>query len=82
MYLFFFFCSDAVWRTNHGYDPTIRKHYEWSDSPTSWTVERYFFIHDAIATYQTEDTKIGLAQAINITSIVGDKGKHAYDCQA
>lgn len=51
--------AEAVWRTNHGYDPTIRKHYEWSQAPSSWSMQRYMFIHDALTTYQQENTTIG-----------------------
>lgn len=72
---------EAVWRTNHGYDPVIRSHYEWSQAPSSWSVERYFFISDTLAFYKKTGTDIGLLQTANITAIVGDKGKHAYQCE-
>ena len=42
----------AVWRTNHGYDPYIRSHFEWSEDVKSSTVFRYFIIHDAIKHYE------------------------------
>lgn len=51
--------SDALWRTNHGYDPTIREHFEWSDGPTSNTVFRYMIIHDALQTYNVGSEKAG-----------------------
>eukprot|EP00118_Oscarella_pearsei_P024914 m.307108 g.307108 ORF g.307108 m.307108 type:complete len:499 (+) comp41908_c0_seq1:30-1526(+) len=72
--------TEAVWRTNHGYDPTIREHFEWSQSPSSWSMQRYMMIHEAITSYERNGIKIGPMQAINITSIVADKGKHPYDC--
>ena len=72
---------ESLWRTNHGYDPTIRKHYLWSQAPDSWSMQRYMFIHDAILTYQNEGTLIGLYEATNITSIAGDKGMQPYTCQ-
>ena len=51
--------KQAVWRTNHGYDPVIRQHFEWSQAPNSWSMQRYMFIHDAFTTYEREDVKIG-----------------------
>eukprot|EP00051_Salpingoeca_urceolata_P032044 m.14029 g.14029 ORF g.14029 m.14029 type:complete len:505 (+) comp4721_c0_seq1:1601-3115(+) len=73
--------TEAVWRTNHGYDPLIRKHFEWSLTPSAWSVERYFFIEKAIKEYAVVGKPIGLLETANITAIVGDKGKHAYQCQ-
>lgn len=72
--------KEAVWRTNHGYDPTIRQHYEWSQAPSSWSMQRYMFIHEAFTSYERNKILIDVMQAINITSIVGDKGHHAYEC--
>lgn len=51
--------TEAVWRTNHGYDPIIRKNYEWSQSPQSWSLVRYMIIHDALQHYQSSNTSIG-----------------------
>lgn len=31
----------ALWRTNHGYDPTIRAHYLWGQSPHENSIVRY-----------------------------------------
>ena len=51
--------KEAVWRTNHGYDPVIRQHYLWSQSPSADSLRRYMYIHDAFIDYQTTGTKIG-----------------------
>ena len=51
--------KDAVWRTNHGYDPVIMKNYEWSLDPSAWSVQRYMFIHEAIQSYGNGNVKIG-----------------------
>lgn len=51
--------EEALWRTNHGYDPVIREHYEWSQAPDSWSMERYLFIRDALNTYKQEGVRIG-----------------------
>lgn len=50
---------EAVWRTNHGYDPKIRENYEWSQDPHSWSVRRYMLIHDALVYYNDTETQIG-----------------------
>lgn len=49
---------EAVWRTNHGYDPVIRKHYEWSQSPKADSIVRYMLIHDALKDYHANNTQI------------------------
>ena len=54
--------KEAVWRTNHGYDPVIRAHYEWSQAPSSWSMQRYMFIHDALVDYEQAGVKIGWYQ--------------------
>ena len=51
--------KEAVWRTNHGYDPVIRQHYLWSQSPSADSIRRYMYIHDAFTDYQNAGTKIG-----------------------
>lgn len=74
--------QEALWRTNHGYDPMIRKHYGWKGTNAlNWSMERYMFAADFFAENQREGTLIGSAAAINITSILGDKGDTAYHCQ-
>lgn len=50
---------EAVWRTNHGYDPVIRKNYEWSQSPKADSIVRYMLIHDALKDYHAKATQIG-----------------------
>jgi len=72
--------KEALYRTNHGYDPTIRKHYEWNYTPSSWTMERYMFLYNGFTYYEDADIKMDAYDAINMTSILGDKGHHAYQC--
>ena len=38
------------------------------------------FIHNALVSYEKDGTAIGGLEAVNITAIVADKGKHAYSC--
>jgi len=62
---------EALWRTNHAYDPewlkTARDYYPGDD-----TELRYNLIHDTIAMY--EPGMLGAAQAVNVTAVPGDKG--------
>ena len=51
-------CSNHL-SNSFRYDPVIRAHYEWSQSPSSWSMQRYMFIHDALTSYQAENKKIG-----------------------
>jgi hypothetical protein len=86
--------KEAVYRTNHGYDPKIRAHYEWSQSPTSWSMRRWVFgeislifgrymmFFDGFNYYQEAGIPLGELEAINMTSIVADKGSdHPYICE-
>ena len=74
--------EEALWRTNHGYDPEIRKHYMWRGTHAlNWSMERYMFAYQAFTYYQNENINIDHNAAINITSILGDKGETAYQCQ-
>jgi len=72
--------EEAVYRTNHGYDPIIRENFLWSQSPTTWSMTRYMFFYHGFNYYQQNDIKMGYYEAINITSILGNKGTHAYQC--
>lgn len=73
--------KDAVFRTNHGYDPTINK-YRTSSVPTlhDSSIYRYFIIKDSINVYGPG--KIGELEALNITANVADKGGESdfYRC--
>ena len=66
--------TEAVWRTNHGYDPT------WLSTaidpkPGKDTFARYMLLHDTFLLYASQGTgAIGALEAVNLTAIVGDKG--------
>jgi len=66
---------NALWRTNHGYDPIIRDHYTWNQSPTSWTQERYMFAYNTFMYYEQNNMLMNVNQALNLTAILGDKGQ-------
>jgi Acyl-coenzyme A:6-aminopenicillanic acid acyl-transferase len=64
--------EEAVWRTNHGYDPTFLKTAR-SSHPGTDSFVRYMLIHDTIELSGRTGT-LGDLQAINITAVAGDKG--------
>ena len=75
--------EEALWRTNHGYDPKIRKNYAWKGTGAlHWSMERYMFAYQAFTYYQNHNIEIDYNAAINITAILGDKGKTAYSCDS
>jgi len=64
----------ALWRTNHAYDPTIRRKEVERVTPSSDSEVRYMILHDSFAYYESINKSIGIYEAINVTSILGDKG--------
>lgn len=65
---------DVVYRTNHGYDETIRKHSTIKlQSKNSSTIERYFIQRDLLKNYEAKNTKITEKEAVNMTAIMGAK---------
>ena len=64
--------KDAVFRTNHNYDPTISKFMTSLPTAHDSSIYRYNIIKDTINNY-TEGA-IGDLQALNITANVADKG--------
>lgn len=73
---------EAVYRTNHGYDPIIRKHshtkYRAKDSST---INRYFIQRDLFNNYNQSQTKITEVEAVNMTAILGAKQhRNYYSC--
>ena len=49
-------------------------------SAGNWSMERYMFAYEGFSYYEQEHIEIGFLEAVNITSILGDKGHHAYQC--
>eukprot|EP00753_Platysulcus_tardus_P003542 PLAT12464.8.p1 GENE.PLAT12464.8~~PLAT12464.8.p1 ORF type:complete len:415 (+),score=234.15 PLAT12464.8:568-1812(+) len=67
---------EALWRTNHGYAPTIldtapNRTYPYGSYDS---FNRYTLLHDAFVSYAAEGTQVDVLQAINLTAIAGDKG--------
>jgi len=71
---------NAVWRTNHAYDPTILAHQIEPDVPNSNTQTRYNIMANAFRYYESIGKKITFYEAVNITSIVADKGHNFFEC--
>jgi hypothetical protein len=71
--------KDAVFRTNHAYDPTINKWVTSHVSEKSDTFVRYLLLKDSFNHYG--NNAIGDIEALNITSNVADKGGPSrYHC--
>jgi hypothetical protein len=72
--------KDAVYRTNHGYDPYSIEHFMWNGTNAfNYSITRYELFPTLFDSYGSHE--IDAAQAVNITAIVGDKGdEHLYDC--
>jgi hypothetical protein len=51
--------SQAVFRTNHGYDPTINKYRTHLPGKNDSTIQRYKVIKDSFLAYQGLGQKIG-----------------------
>ncbi|GAM26629.1 hypothetical protein SAMD00019534_098040, partial [Acytostelium subglobosum LB1] len=73
----------AVWRTNHGYDATIRKEQTFVQSPDGDSMVRYMLFHDNFVHFEsTGANAIDELIAVNITSITGDKNNtDFYSCE-
>ena len=69
----------AVWRSNHGMHPRVMRTQEplWND-----TVMRYYLIHDTIVetAASAPGGRMTLAGALNITSLLGQKGADYGSC--
>eukprot|EP01006_Ploeotia_vitrea_P019758 TRINITY_DN51993_c0_g1_i1.p1 TRINITY_DN51993_c0_g1~~TRINITY_DN51993_c0_g1_i1.p1 ORF type:complete len:501 (+),score=37.44 TRINITY_DN51993_c0_g1_i1:24-1526(+) len=63
----------AVWRTNHAYDPTFLKTAMYKH-PSDDSENRYMLLHDTLALYEASSTPIDILQAVNLSAVVGDKG--------
>ena len=73
--VFGFPLHEAVWRTNHGYDPAVMKMYQWyGNGAYKNSKDRYNVIHDHIDEYEKNAHLIGAEEAVRITSAVGQKG--------
>lgn len=76
--------TDAVFRTNHGFDPYTIAHYGWNDtSAYKNSIWRYNLFAETFDFYEATEQKIGALQAVNVTALLGQKGhdqEDAYKC--
>eukprot|EP00013_Stygamoeba_regulata_P016936 CAMPEP_0177672006 /NCGR_PEP_ID=MMETSP0447-20121125/25066_1 /TAXON_ID=0 /ORGANISM="Stygamoeba regulata, Strain BSH-02190019" /LENGTH=521 /DNA_ID=CAMNT_0019179555 /DNA_START=45 /DNA_END=1610 /DNA_ORIENTATION=- len=71
---------EALYRTNHGYDSFLAEHYQWwTYHAYKWSQERYMMMYYAFMNYTAAERVISTVEALNITSIVGDKSSDASD---
>lgn len=69
-----FSMKQAVFRTNHAYDPKINKFRTALPGKSSSTVKRYLTLKDGIEYYEKKNKKISNEEAINITASTAHKG--------
>lgn len=64
--------SESVYRTNHGYDQYTIEHYMWNNTNAyRYSIERYMLFPQLLDEYSSEGIQIDVAQAVNITAVVG-----------
>ena len=61
--------AEALWRTNHGYDPVFLETAVGHISNTSDSFVRYMLIHDTLVQYSDDSVAIADLQAVNITAV-------------
>lgn len=64
---------EALWRTNHGYDPEFVAHAV-GHPPEKDSLNRYMLLAEGVVGYAARGQAIGDLQAVNLTALVGDKG--------
>mmetsp|Transcript_16337 Transcript_16337/g.27334 ORF Transcript_16337/g.27334 Transcript_16337/m.27334 type:complete len:509 (-) Transcript_16337:406-1932(-) len=74
---------EAVYRTNHGYDPYTVEHFMWNGTANyDFSITRYMLFPELFDSYAAQGVgSISAREAVNITAIVADKADgHLYDC--
>merc|ERR1712000_68580 len=68
---------DAVWRSNHGVNPTVMQ----TQEPLfNNTVYRYNLMHDLFKAYEAHHELIADEEAISIVATLGIKGRNYFTC--
>lgn len=71
--------KDAVFRTNHAYDPTINKFRTKLPTEKDSTIRRYMVLKDSLLYYGKNE--MGELEALNVTANVAHKGgPNLYQC--
>eukprot|EP00762_Andalucia_godoyi_P006260 ANDGO_05871.mRNA.1 hypothetical protein AMSG_11041 len=73
---------NATFRTNHGYDPEIRRTYDWKSSDDLFkdSVMRYFLISNQFSTFEESGIAIGPMETVSSVSLLGEKGRNPTVC--
>ena len=74
--------TEAVYRTNHGYDPYTIEPYMWNGTGAyDNSIQRYLMFPEIFDDYEASKTLISVKEAVNVTALLGDKGdSQMYDC--
>jgi hypothetical protein len=73
---------EVTMRTNHPYDPETRKTYAWAPDYDLFldSVRRYFLVSNQFSLFETEKVPVGFLEAVNTTSLLGEKGPDPFSC--
>ena len=71
--------KNAVFRTNHAYDPTIREHMRSNQIPEDDdSMIRYQLLSKGFKWYEDQGIQMGPEQSLNLTAVMGDKGSEKF----
>lgn len=71
--------KEAIFRTNHAYDPTIVKNLRTPRlSIHSDTMIRYQLLSKSFQQYEEQGVKMGPEESLNLTAVLGDKGSEKF----
>ena len=74
-----FSMPEALFRTNHAYDPTINKfRRDPLIAENDDSMIRYKILKDGFNWYKNEGIEMGEEQSLNLTAILGDKGSEYF----
>lgn len=69
---------EAVFRTNHAYDPIIVEHLRSKLKSNSDTMIRYRILKDGFNWYHDNQILMGAEESVNMTAVLGDKGSEKF----
>ena len=73
--------KQAVFRTNHAYDPKINRYRTFLPSQNTSTMLRYFVLKNGIQFYEDANKEMGEEDAVNVTAATAHKGgDNPYKC--
>ena len=75
--------AEAVFRTNHGFDPKTVSHFMWNGTDAYHDSDyRYHILSQGIRDLGTAGVEMTFSEAINITALLGQKGNDYFKCEA